>query len=109
MKTTALKPIVFTALFVASFSVAYLASGCAGTPTKESSGEYVDDSTITIKVKAAFVSDPVVKALDVNVETFKGVVQLSGFVNTATEKVQAGHLATTVKGVTSVKNNITVK
>ncbi len=84
-------------------------SGCASTPTEESTGEYVDDSTITAKVKAALVHDPVVKALDVKVETFKGVVQLSGFVNTELEKTQAGNLALTVKGVTSVKNDVVVK
>jgi len=84
-------------------------SGCAGTTTKESTGEYVDDSSITTKVKAAFVRDPVVKALSVNVETFKGAVQLSGFVNTPEEKSQAERLAAGVQGVTSVKNDITVK
>lgn len=99
------------AIISATFGLGLLpfTSGCASTPTQESTGEYVDDSTITAKVKAALIHDPVVKALDVSVETFKGVVQLSGFVNTELEKTQAGNLALTVKGVASVKNNIVVK
>lgn len=84
-------------------------AGCASTPTRESTGEYVDDSTITAKVKAALVKDPIVKALDVKVETFKGAVQLSGFVNSEAEKTQAGNVAASVSGVTSVKNDVVVK
>lgn len=106
---TSLKPIALAALFTASLGFASFTGGCAATPTKESTGEFVDDSSITVKVKAAFVKDPVVKAIEVTVETFKGVVQLSGFVNTTAEKAQAGRLAAAVKGVTDVKNNIVVK
>lgn len=106
---TSLKPIALAALLTATLGFASFNAGCAATSTKESTGEYVDDSTITVKVKSAFVNDPVVKASDVTVETFKGVVQLSGFVNTSAEKAQAGRVARTVKGVTEVKNNITVK
>lgn len=84
-------------------------SGCAATPTSESTGEFVDDAAITTKVKASFVKDPVVKAIDVKVETFKGIVQLSGFVNTPEEKSQAERLAAAVLGVKSVANNITLK
>ncbi len=97
------------ALFTTSFALLSFTGGCASTATQESAGEYVDDSSITVKVKAAYVKDPLVKAISVNVETFKGVVQLSGFVNTSAEKAQAGALAAAVKGVTSVKNNIVVK
>ena len=97
------------ALFTTSLALVSFTGGCAATPTKESTGEFVDDSSITVKVKAAFVKDPVVKAIEVTVETFKGVVQLSGFVNTNAEKAQAGRLAAAVKGVTSVKNDIVVK
>jgi osmotically-inducible protein OsmY len=86
-----------------------LQSGCAATPTRESTGEFVDDSAITAKVKAAFIREPTVKAFDVSVETFKGVVQLSGFVDTATQKTRAGEVARGVTGVRDVKNNITVK
>jgi osmotically-inducible protein OsmY len=84
-------------------------ASCAGTRTKESAGEYVDDSVITSKVKAALVADPVTKAREISVETFKGVVQLSGFVGTAAEKEKASEIARKVKGVTDVRNNIIVK
>jgi hyperosmotically inducible protein len=84
-------------------------AACAGTRTKESTGEFVDDSAITTKVKAALAADPVTKAREIGVSTFKGVVQLSGFVSTAEEKNKAAEVARSVKGVTDVKNNITVK
>jgi hyperosmotically inducible protein len=84
-------------------------TGCAGTATRQSTGEYVDDAAITAKVKAAFVKDPVVKAMQVDVNTFKGAVQLSGFVDTAEQKARAGQVAASVEGVTSVTNNISVK
>jgi osmotically-inducible protein OsmY len=84
-------------------------AGCAATRTRESTGGYIDDSAITAKVKAELVADPVTKAREISVETFKGVVQLSGFVNTAQEKDRAGEIARNVKGVVDVKNNINVK
>ena len=84
-------------------------ASCAATRTKESTGEYVDDSSITAKVKAELVNDPVTKAREISVETFKGVVQLSGFVNTPEEKDRAGEIARGVKGVADVKNNINIK
>jgi len=86
-----------------------LPTGCAGTSTRQSTGEYVDDAAITAKVKTALVKDPVVKAMQVDVTTFKGNVQLSGFVDTAEQKARAGQVAGTVQGVTNVTNNITVK
>lgn len=86
-----------------------LQTGCAATATRESTGEFVDDSTITAKVKAAFLKDDTVKTFDVSVETFKGVVQLSGFVDTSTQKRRAGQIAAGITGVRDVKNNITVK
>jgi hyperosmotically inducible periplasmic protein len=88
---------------------AALQSGCAGTPTRASTGEMIDDTTITTKVKAAFVKDPVVKAMDVKVETFKGAVQLSGFVDSAEQKARAEQIAASVQGVASVRNNISLK
>jgi hyperosmotically inducible protein len=97
------------ALLSGSVALTQLQTGCAGTTTRESTGEYVDDASITTKVKAAFVKDPVVKALDVKVETFKGAVQLSGFVDTAEQKDRAQQLAAGVQGVSSVKNNIALK
>ena len=103
------KSLVLITVVSATLGLTSFTAGCAATPTRESTGEYVDDSTITTKVKAALVNDPLVKALDVKVETFKGVVQLSGFVNTEAEKLQAGNVAGTVNGVTSVKNSIVVK
>lgn len=83
--------------------------GCAGSPTQESTGEYVTDSWITTKVKAVLVEDPVVKAREVNVETFKGVVQLSGFVASQAAMNQAVYLARGIKGVTSVRNDMRLK
>lgn len=106
---TSLKPVALAALFTAGLGLASLGGGCAATSTRPSTGEYIDDGAITVKVKAAFVKDPLVKALDVKVETMSGVVQLGGAVNTAEEKAQAGRLAATIAGVTSVTNNITVK
>lgn len=84
-------------------------SGCSSSRTQESTGEYVDDTVITTKVKAALVKDDYVKAFQVNVETLKGVVQLSGFVDTADQKIRAGSDAAAVRGVVSVENNIIVK
>lgn len=106
-----MKKLISSLLAAASFASASLLfmSGCAGTPTRESTGEYVDDSAITTKVKAELVRDPVVKALQVDVTTFKGVVQLSGFVDNANQKAQAEADAKTVNGVKDVKNNIVVK
>jgi hyperosmotically inducible protein len=90
-------------------SAAVLQTGCASTRTRQSTGEMVDDAAITTKVKAAFVKDPLVKAIDVSVDTFKGTVQLSGFVNSAEEKAKAEQIARTINGVMNVQNNITVK
>jgi hyperosmotically inducible protein len=97
------------AILALGSGIATLSSGCAGTATRESTGEYIDDATITTKVKAAFVKDPLVKALDVKVDTFKGAVQLSGFVDTAEQKTRAEQIAAGITGVSSVKNNVTVK
>ncbi|MGD0016900.1 MAG: BON domain-containing protein [Verrucomicrobiia bacterium] len=83
--------------------------GCASTATRETAGEYLDDSTITAKVKAAFVHDPVVRAFDVSVQTYRGAVQLSGFVNTFPEKIRAEAVARRVNGVKSVANSLIVK
>jgi len=85
------------------------ALGCAGSPTQESTGEYVSDSWITSKVKATLVDDPLVKATEVNVETFKGVVQLSGFVSSSAAMSQAVKVTKSIKGVTSVKNDMRIK
>jgi len=83
--------------------------GCASTPTRESSGQFLDDSAITTKVKAAIFDDPSLKVLQINVETFKGEVQLSGFVDSAQNIRRAGEVARGVTGVRSVKNDLIVK
>lgn len=84
-------------------------AACAPTPTREGTGEYVDDSVITGKVKAAFAADPTVKATQVKVETFKGTVQLSGFVDSREAAQKAVELAQSVKGVKSVKNDTVIR
>ncbi|HTD02187.1 BON domain-containing protein [Undibacterium sp.] len=83
--------------------------GCASTAKQEGTGEYVDDSVITAKVKAAFVNEPALKATEINVETFKGTVQLSGFVADANSIGKAVEVTRGVKGVKNVKNDIRVK
>jgi osmotically-inducible protein OsmY len=84
-------------------------AACAPTPTREGTGEYIDDSLITSKVKAAFAADPNVKATQVQVETFKGTVQLSGFVDSRESAQKAMEIARGVKGVKSVKNDTVIR
>lgn len=84
-------------------------AACAPTPTREGTGEYVDDSLITSKVKTAFAADPTVKATQVNVETFKGTVQLSGFVDSRESAEKAVEIARSVKGVKAVKNDTVIR
>ena len=83
--------------------------GCGSTATKEGTGEYVDDSVITAKVKAAIFNDSTLKVNEINVETFKGVVQLSGFVRSQADIDKALQVAGTVAGVKSVKNDMRIK
>ncbi|MDO9065027.1 MAG: BON domain-containing protein [Sulfuricella sp.] len=83
--------------------------GCASTSKQEGTGEYIDDSVITTKVKAAVFNEPSLKSAEINVETFKGVVQLSGFVSTTDDINKAVEITRNVKGVTSVKNDMRVK
>ena len=83
--------------------------GCASTSSKEGTGEYIDDSVITTKVKAAVLNEPTLKSAEINVETFKGVVQLSGFVNSEADIAKAASIAKGIKGVTSVKNDMRLK
>jgi osmotically-inducible protein OsmY len=98
-----------TALSLCALLGGTLLVGCAGSPTRESTGEVIDDTLITTKVKAKFVEDPTVSALGIQVETFKGTVQLSGFANSQAEITRAAQLAREVKGVQSVKNDIRLK
>ena len=83
--------------------------GCGSTATKEGTGEYVDDSVITAKVKTAIFNDATLKVNEINVETFKGVVQLSGFVRSQADIEQAVRVARRVAGVKSVRNDMRIK
>ena len=83
--------------------------GCASTSKSEGTGEYVDDSVITAKVKTAILEEPRLKSAEINVETFKGVVQLSGFVSSPDKVETAMVTARKVKGVTSVTNDMRLK
>jgi osmotically-inducible protein OsmY len=83
--------------------------GCASTSKSEGTGEYVDDAVITTKVKAAILEEPTLKSAEVNVETFKGIVQLSGFAGSQATIDKAGKVAEHVGGVRSVKNDMRLK
>lgn len=85
------------------------AAGCASTATHESTGQYFDDTTLTTKVKTAIFEEPSLKSSEINVETFKGKVQLSGFVSSRDAADKAVHVAQNVKGVESVKNDMRIK
>ena len=82
---------------------------CASTSKQEGAGEYVDDSVITTKVKSLLAADDFLKSFEITVETYKGIVQLSGFVDSQKAIDKAGEIAGSVKGVKSVKNNLNVK
>jgi osmotically-inducible protein OsmY len=82
---------------------------CAETETSESTGAYIDDTAITGKVKSAILQDPALKVLQIQVKTYKGVVQLSGFVDSAQMVERAGTVARQVNGVASVQNDLLVK
>ena len=100
-----------TSLIAAALSAFLAVSvvGCASTSKSEGTGEYVDDAVLTTKVKAAIFNEPGLKSFEINVETYKGVVQLSGFVNSQADINKAVDVARSVKGVVSVKNNMRVK
>jgi osmotically-inducible protein OsmY len=83
--------------------------GCAATAKSESTGEYIDDTAITAKVKKDIFDEPTLKSAEINVETFKGVVQLSGFVSSQSNVNTATVVAKNVNGVKSVKNDMRVK
>ena len=97
----------FTALVATTFLLTVL--GCAATRTREGTGQYVDDSVITTKVKSAILSEPGLNVSEINVETFKGTVQLSGFVSTRNDVDHAIRVARAVGGVKSVTNDMQVK
>lgn len=95
---------LLSALFVALTLLT--AAGCASTTNREGTGEYVDDSVITSKVKAEILNEPSLNSAEINVETFKGVVQLSGFVNSKADIEKAVAVTRGVGGVKSVKNDM---
>lgn len=97
----------FSTFFLTALLVFFV--GCAATSKQEGTGEYIDDSVLTTKVKAAVFNEPSLKSTEINVETFKGVVQLSGFVNSQADINKAADVARDVKGVKSVKNDMRVK
>jgi osmotically-inducible protein OsmY len=97
------------AKMLVSIGLITLFLGCAATQNRESTGQYVDDSAITAKVKTAIFDEPSLKVFQISVETFKGVVQLSGFVNSEQIVRKAGDVAGRVEGVRSVTNNLVVK
>ena len=99
------KNILTTLCAVAIFTL----TGCASTAKQEGTGAYVDDTVITTKVKAVILNEPALKSREINVETFKGVVQLSGFVSSEADAQRAVEVTRSVKGVTSVKNDMRLK
>jgi osmotically-inducible protein OsmY len=98
----------FLALLMLIAVIAAFAA-CASTRTHESAGEYVDDSVITTKVKSLLAADDFLKSFQIGVETYQGVVQMSGFVNTQKAVDKAGEIVRSVNGVKSIKNNLIVK
>ncbi|MBO9538675.1 BON domain-containing protein [Herbaspirillum sp.] len=97
----------FAGFFLALLVVSLV--GCASGPGKEGTGEYVDDTVITTKVKAALFNEPDLKSAEISVETYKGTVQLSGFVSSATSAARATEVARGVKGVVSVRNDLQLR
>ena len=95
--------------FLACLILAASFSGCAATAKHESTGQYIDNSVITSKVKAAIFKEPTLKSMQINVESFKGEVQLSGFVDSEAAAQKAAEVARSVEGVVSVKNSLVVK
>jgi osmotically-inducible protein OsmY len=93
-------------LFVLMLSIM---TGCAASPPSETTGQYIDDAAITTKVKTAIFNEPTLKSTEIKVETYKGVVQLSGFVESQQSESKAVELAQNVSGVKSVKNDMRLK
>lgn len=98
----------FAAFFVTA-ALAILLTGCAGSQTQASTGEYIDDTVITTKVKTALARSPDTDAIDIQVETFKGTVQLSGFVESDAQRLAAVRIASDVDGVNKVENKLSLR
>ena len=103
-----MKQLKYFSAFLMAFAL-LISLGCSSTPKQESTGEFVDDSVITTKVKAAIVKEPSLKATEIKVETFKGMVQLSGFVSSRENMEKAVEVARNVNGVKSVKDDMRLK
>lgn len=103
------KPILALAITTALVATLGMTSGCAVTRKQETVGAYIDDATLTTRVKAKFASDSTVSAMAINVETLKGTVQLSGFAKTGDERAMAEKLARETSGVVAVRNDIVVR
>ena len=95
--------------WLAAIALLLALAGCASTPSQESMGEYIDDSMITTKVMTAVFNEPSLRLMQINVETFKGTVQLSGFVKSPDDIVTAEQAASRVKGVKVVRNDLLVR
>ncbi len=95
--------------YVVLVMLLFTLAACASTPKQESTGEYVDDSVITTKVKSLLAADDFLKSFQIGVETYKGTVQLSGFVSSQNLIDKAVQITRSVKGVTAVKNSLIVK
>jgi osmotically-inducible protein OsmY len=108
MENLAMKQLKCISTFIVAIMLTAIV-GCAGTAKQESTGEYVDDSVITTKVKAAIFNEPTLKSAEINVETFKGVVQLSGFVSSQANMIKAVEVTRGVNGVKSVKDDMRLK
>ncbi len=92
-----------------AFTLTLMLAACAGNAKQASTGEYIDDTVLTSRVKSALLNDPNVSGLSINVETFKGTVQLSGFVKTVAERNLAVKLSRAIPGVRQVKNDILIR
>ncbi len=98
-----------TRMSMLAAAAAFAVAGCQSSPKSETVGEYADDSVITAKVKTAILNDPQLKATEINVETYKGVVQLSGFVSSRDAELRATEVARSVSGVKAVNNDMRLK
>jgi osmotically-inducible protein OsmY len=99
---------IFKSLFLSLFLMT-IVIGCTENTKRESTGESFDSAVLTTKIKSTFIGDSRLKALDINVKTYKGIVQLSGFVDTQAESDRAVQLARTIKGVKAVNNSLIIK
>jgi osmotically-inducible protein OsmY len=104
-----MKPIPVVIRFLAALVMIAAFAACASTPQQSSTGEYVDDSIITSKIKTQLADDEFLKSFQISVETRKGIVELSGFVDSQNAKDKAGRIASGVGGVRSVRNALIVK